>query len=43
MASIYRALLRRIEADQFQVFAKEYRLTRLQKAGHVAAHVLRLR
>jgi phytoene synthase len=42
MASIYRALLRRIEADRFQVFTKEYRLTRLQKLGHVAAHVLRL-
>jgi phytoene synthase len=43
MASVYRALLRRMEADQFHVFTKEYRLTRWQKAGHVAAHVLRLR
>ncbi|MDQ6654893.1 MAG: squalene/phytoene synthase family protein, partial [Verrucomicrobiota bacterium] len=43
MASVYRTLLRRIEADGFQVFEKEYRLNRLQKAGHVFAHLLRSR
>lgn len=43
MASVYRALLRRIEADGFQVFDKEYRLNRLQKAGYVALHLLRCR
>jgi phytoene synthase len=36
MASVYRALLRRMEADEFRVFEKEYRLNRLQKAGYVA-------
>lgn len=43
MGSVYRALLRRIENDGFQVFKKEYRLNRLQKAGHVAAQLLRFR
>lgn len=43
MASVYRALLRRIERDGFQVFDKEYRLSRLQKAGRVAALLLRWR
>jgi len=41
MSAVYRSLLRRMEADDFQVFAKEYRLSRLQKAGHVAAQLLR--
>lgn len=36
MASIYRALLRRIELDNFHVFEKEYRLSKLEKAGRVA-------
>lgn len=43
MASVYRALLRRIEADGFQVFDKEYRLNRLQKAGYVALQLLQCR
>ncbi len=43
MASVYRTLLRRIETDSFQVFEKEYRLNRLQKAGHVFAQLLRCR
>ena len=43
MAAIYRALLRRIERDQFRVFDNEYRLSRLQKAAHVAAQLLRCR
>jgi len=43
MARVYRALLQRIENDGFHVFEKEYRLNRLQKAGHVAAQLLHLR
>ncbi len=43
MGAVYRNLLRRIERDQFRVFAKEYRLNRLQKAAHVAAQLLRCR
>ena len=41
MSAVYRSLLRRMEQDGFQVFTKEYRLNRLQKAGHVAAQLLR--
>jgi len=41
MASIYRGLLGRIEADGFRVFEKEYRLNRLQKAAHVVGQLLR--
>ncbi|MEP6603049.1 MAG: presqualene diphosphate synthase HpnD [Spartobacteria bacterium] len=40
MASVYHALLRRMQRDHFRVFAKEYRLTRLEKAGRIAAKVL---
>jgi phytoene synthase len=43
MAAVYRDLLRRIERDRFRVFEKQYRLTRLQKAAHVAAQLLRCR
>lgn len=43
MASVYSSLLRKIEADGFRVFDKEYRLNRLQKAAHVAGHLLRFR
>jgi phytoene synthase len=38
MASIYRALLRRIELDKFRVFEKEYQLSNLEKAGQITAH-----
>lgn len=41
MASVYHSLLERIERDRFRVFEKEYRLNRLQKAGFVAAQLLR--
>ena len=41
MAGVYRSLLRRMEADRFRVFEKAYRLSRLQKAGWVAARLLR--
>jgi phytoene synthase len=43
MASVYRSLLTRIQRDRFRVFQKEYRLNRLQKAAHVAAHLLGFR
>ncbi|HMJ05968.1 MAG TPA: squalene/phytoene synthase family protein [Chthoniobacterales bacterium] len=43
MGGVYRSLLRRMEKDGFRVFEKEYRLNRLQKAGHVAARLLRFR
>jgi phytoene synthase len=42
MASVYHALLRRMAADRFQVFDKEYRLSRIQKSGRVAGQLLRL-
>lgn len=41
MASIYRALLGQMEADDFRVFEKEYRLNRMQKAAHVVGQLLR--
>ena len=41
MASIYRALLRRIELDKFRVFEKEYRLSRLEKAGRITAQLFK--
>lgn len=41
MASVYSALLRRMEKDKFRVFGKEYRLGKLQKAGRVAAQLLK--
>jgi 15-cis-phytoene synthase len=43
MARVYHSLLRRIERDGFRVFEKEYRLNRLQKAGHVAGALLSFR
>lgn len=41
MASIYRALLRRIELDKFRVFAKEYRLSKPEKAGRITAQLFK--
>jgi phytoene synthase len=41
MGSIYRGLLRRIERDKFRVFEKEYRLSRLEKAGRIATQLLK--
>lgn len=41
MASVYRALLRRMEADRFRVFEKEYRLTKLEKVGRITAQLLK--
>ena len=42
MRSVYQALLRRMKADGFRVFEKEYRLSRLEKSGRVAAQLLRV-
>lgn len=41
MASVYRGLLRRMEADKFRVLQKEYRLNKLEKAGRVAAQLVK--
>ena len=42
MRSVYQSLLRRMKRDGFRVFDKEYRLTRLEKSGRVAAQLLRV-
>jgi len=42
MASIYRGLLRRMELDKFQVFEKEYKLNKLEKAGRILGQLLKL-
>jgi len=41
MRSIYEALLRRIELDNFRVLEKEYRLSKLEKAGRIATQLLK--
>jgi phytoene synthase len=41
MSAIYRGLLRRMEADKFRVFEKEYRLSRLAKASRIATQLLK--
>ena len=41
MASVYRALLRRMEADRFCVFEKEYRLTKFEKIGRITSQLLK--
>jgi len=41
MRSIYEALLRRIELGNFRVFEKEYRLSKLEKAGRIATQLLK--
>jgi hypothetical protein len=42
MRSVYQALLRRMKADGFRVFEREYRLNRFEKCGRVAAQLLRV-
>jgi phytoene synthase len=42
MGSIYRGLLRKMELDQFQVFAKEYRLSKLEKASRIIIELLKM-
>jgi phytoene synthase len=41
MASVYRTLLRRMKADSFRVFEKDYRLSRLEKGGRIAGQLIR--
>ncbi len=41
MGSIYRGLLHRMELDKFRVFEKEYRLSKMEKAGRIAAQLLK--
>lgn len=41
MASVYHALLRRMQRDRFRVFEKDYRLTKLEKAGRIASQLAR--
>lgn len=43
MASVYRALLERMKSDGFRVFEKEYRLSKIEKAGRIAAKLFRFR
>ena len=40
MRSIYHALLRRMKLDNFRIFAKDYRLSKLEKSGRVTAQFL---
>jgi len=42
MASVYHALLRRMRADRFRVFDKEYRLSKFEKSSRIAGQLLRL-
>jgi phytoene synthase len=42
MSSVYRALLKRMKADRFRVFEKEYRLARIEKGGRIAAQLFRV-
>ena len=37
MRSIYQALLRRMKLDNFRVFEKRYRVSKLEKSGRVMA------
>src|SRR5437899_7551710 len=41
MSSIYRGLLRQMELDKFRVFEKEYRLSKMEKVGQIAAQLLK--
>src|SRR5204863_4654787 len=40
MRSIYQALLRRMQLDDFRVFEKRYRLSKLEKSGRVTAQFI---
>lgn len=41
MAAVYHTLLHRMQLDRFRVFEKDYRLTKLEKAGHIARQVVK--
>ena len=42
MRSIYQALLRRMKLDNFRIFEKDYRLSKIEKAGWAAAQLLKI-
>lgn len=42
MGSIYRALLEKMERDQYRVFVRDYRISTLAKCLHVARQLLKL-
>jgi 15-cis-phytoene synthase len=41
MASVYRALLHRMESDKFRMFEKDYRLSKLEKTGRIVAQLVK--
>ena len=41
MGSLYRGLLLRMEMDKFRLFEREYRLSKLEKAGRIAMQLLK--
>jgi phytoene synthase len=41
MGSVYRGLLRRIELDKFRIFEKDYQLSKMEKAGRIAAQLFK--
>ena len=41
MRSIYQALLRRMKLDNFRIFEKDYRLSKVEKAGWAAAQLFK--
>jgi phytoene synthase len=41
MRSIYQALLRRMKLDNFRMFEKDYRLSKIEKAGRAAAQLFK--
>ena len=41
MRSIYQALLRRMKLDNFRIFEKDYRLSKIEKAGRVAVQLFK--
>jgi phytoene synthase len=41
MRSIYQALLRRMKLDNFRIFEKDYRLSKIEKAGRAAAQLFK--
>jgi phytoene synthase len=42
MGSVYRSLLQRMRMDEFRVFEKRYRLTKLEKAGRILGQLWKL-
>jgi hypothetical protein len=42
MSSVYRGLLKRMKADRFRVFEKEYRLSGIEKGSRIVAQFFRM-